>query len=144
MKKQIIIALALFFMAGNMFSQFTLEKFLNEKLSLFDSQKYTTMANLTKKIENVEIEKVPVKAEYLVLAGGSIMRQSLTTTVKDAKLRTKLFDLLFAELSKRITKTERDETYEGIRNVVWRAADNTLYTLSKSPALASLTMVKMQ
>jgi hypothetical protein len=144
MKKQIILVLFLFLCTGTIFGQFSLEKFLNEKLSLFDSQKYRTMTDLTKKTVNDKFEKIPIKIETLTLKEGAIMRQAVTTDTKDVKLINKLFDLFFAELSKKITKTERDETYQGTRNVVWRAPDNTLYTLGRSSVMTSLTMVKMQ
>lgn len=144
MKKQFIFIMFLLFVAGKIFGQFNLDKFLSEKLSLFDSQKYKTKVGITEKKVDDKYEKIPVKMEYLLLTDGGIMRQSVTTTTKDVKLINKLFDLLFAELSKKFPKTERDESLSGVRNVVWRAADNTLYTLGRSAAMASLTMVKMQ
>ncbi len=144
MKKHIIYIMFIFLIAGKVFGQFNLDKFLNEKLSFFDSQKYKTKTGITEKKADDKYEKIPIKLEYMVFPDGGIMRQSITTTTKDVKEMKKLFELIFAELSKRIAKTERDETYQGTRNVVWRAKDNTLYTLGNSSVMTSLTMVKMQ
>jgi len=144
MKKQIIFILFMFLIAGKVFGQFNLDKFLNEKLSLFDSQKYKTKTGITVKNVDDKYEKIPIKLEYMVFPDGGVMRQSITTATKDVKEMKKLFDLLLAELTKKVPKKERDETYEGVRNVVFRAADNTLYTLGNSSAMTILTMVKMQ
>jgi len=143
MKKLILLFLFAFISVGSLYAQFDLEKFLNEKLSAFNYNRYSKMVDLEKKIVPGKYETIPVKAEYLIPKEGGIMRQSVTSDSKDAKIMAKMFDLLFEVLSKKFSKTERDESNQGVRNVVWRGPDNTMYTLSKSPAMTLLTMVKM-
>jgi hypothetical protein len=143
MKKIILLFLFSFLSANIIYAQFDLEKFLNEKLAVFNYNRYSKMTDLEKKIVPGKYESIPVKAEYLIPKEGGIMRQSVTSDTKDVKIMTKMFDTLFGVLSKKFSKTERDESNEGVRNVVWRGPDNTMYTLSKSPAMTILTMVKM-
>lgn len=142
MKNYILLTALLFITAGEICAQFSLEKFMAEKLSIFEYKKYSTMTGVDKKTVNEKYENIPVKAEYIVIKEGGVMRQSVTCSGNTAQ-RKKFFDLLFAELSKKFTKTERDESLEGTRNIVWRAPDNTMFTLSKSPVITSLTMIKM-
>lgn len=142
MKKYFLLTALLFVAAGEICAQFSLEKFMAEKLSIFEYKKYSTMTGVDKKTVNEKYENIPVKAEYIILKEGGIMRQSVTCSGSAAQ-RNKFFDLLFAQLSGKYAKTERDESLGGTRNIVWRAPDNTLFTLSKSPVITTLTMIKM-
>lgn len=142
MKKYFLLTALLLITAGEICAQFSLEKFMSEKLSLFEYKKYSTMTGVDKKSVNEKYENIPVKVEYIILKEGGIMRQSVTCSGNVVQ-RNKFFDLLFAELSKKFTKTERDETLGGVRNIVWRARDNTMFTLGKSPTFTTLTMIKM-
>ena len=144
MKKQTLIMILIFLTAGKVFSQFSFEKYLGEKLENYDHKRFQTMTDLTKKMVDERLDSMPVKISYFITTEGKIMKQELTNGSKDAKKNKKLFDFLFEEATKKFGKTQNDEESSGVRNCFWRAKDGTILTLSNTKSATTLTMMKMQ
>ncbi len=142
MKKQTLIIVFILFSTVKVFSQFSLEKYLDEKFVNYDNKRFTAMTDLTKKIVEVKLDSIPVKITLFVTTEGKLMKQVLEN--KGVKQIKKLFDILFAEVTKKFGKTQNDEEYQGVRNCFWRAKDGTILTLANTKSSTMLTMMKMQ
>lgn len=142
MKKQTLFIVLILFTAGKVFSQFFLEKYLDEKFINYDNKRFTAMTDLTKKVVEAKLDSIPVKITFFVTTEGKIMKQVLEN--KNTKQIKKLFDLLYKEVTKKFDKTQNDEGDEDVRNCFWRAKDGTILTLSNTKAITMLTMMKMQ
>jgi len=142
MKKQTLLILLILFTAGNVFSQFSLDKYLDEKFENYNNKRFSEMTDLTKKAVEAKLDSIPVKITLFVTTDGKVMKQVLEN--KNAKQLKKLFDFLFAAITKKFGKTENDEELYGTRNCFWRAKDGTILTLSNTKAFTMLTMMKMQ
>ena len=142
MKKQTLFIVLILFTTVKVFSQFSLEKYLDEKFVNYDNKRFTAMTDLTKKVVEAKLDSIPVKITLFVTTDGKVMKQILEN--KSAKQIKKLFDLLFTEITKIFGKTQNDEEYQGTRNCFWRAKDGTILTLSTTKTFTMLTMMKMQ
>lgn len=144
MKKQTLFMIIILFTSVKVFSQFTFEKYLEEKFENYDHKRFQAMTDLTKKVVEEKLDSVPVKISYFITKEGKIMKQELTGGSKDVKQNKKLFEFLYNGITAKFGKTQNDEEDSGIRNCFWRAKDGTMLTLSSVKGNITLTMMKMQ
>lgn len=144
MKKQTLFMILIILSAGKVFSQFTFEKYLEEKFENYDHKRFQVMTDITKKVVDEKLDSIPVKISYFITKEGKIMKQELTGSSKDAKQNKKLFEFLYNGITEKFGKVQNDEEDSGIRNCFWRAKDGAMATLSSVKGKITLTMMKMQ
>jgi RNase adaptor protein for sRNA GlmZ degradation len=144
MKIHRLFILLMFSAFGNIFCQFTLEKFISEKFENYDNKRVSSMSELTKKTANETIDKIAVKIDYINTKDGKIMKQVLSTLKAKPDQIKKLFDAVYAEIVKKFGKSQNEEEISGTKNCFWRAADGTIATLARTNNMTMLTMMKMQ
>lgn len=144
MKKQTLFMILILFSTSKVFSQFTFEKYLEQKFENYDHKRFQSMTDLTKKVFEEKLDSIPVKISYFITKEGKTMKQELTGASKDAKQNKKLFEFLYNGITEKFGKVQNDEEDSGIRNCFWRAKDGTMATLSSVKGKITLTMMKMQ
>lgn len=144
MKKHFLLFLLIVLFSADTTAQFTLEKFTGESLIPLDGMRIKSMTNLTLKTYEEKLNGIAIKLEVIADKDGKIMRHAISNNGKDAKIKKQLFDYLFAELTKMFGKPERDESFEGTRNCIFKGKDKSYsFTLGHSPFQTILTMIKI-
>ncbi len=141
MKKFLIFFLFLFAFTINSNAQFSLDKFLTEKVSKPDRNLEINLEKMLLGAADAKIEKIPVKVVNSKLKDGRIVYKSISNAnivVAEAK---KLNDIMKKKLLQLYGKPAKENVIDGVNNVLWKRKDGASVMLTYSGNLFMLAII---
>lgn len=141
MKWSSIVLMLLFAFAVRVNAQFSLDKFLAEKVSKPDRNIEINLEKMLLGATDAKIEKIPVKVVNSKLKDGRIVFKSISNSnivVAEAK---KLNDFLKNKLQSLYGKPAKENVVNGVNNVLWKRADGASVMLTYSGNMFMLVIM---
>lgn len=142
MKKYLPFLLIIFLFTGKSFAQFSLDKFLSEKLVTPDRDMELNMDKLMRTAVDAKLDKIAIKVVNAKAKSGRVAIQSIANAKLTDKEAKKLNDLLKKKLLDRLGKVSNENVVNGVKNDMWLLKDGTRYMLTYSGNLTMLLIMK--
>ena len=139
--KKLLLPLFIILFAGTSYAQFSLEKFLNEKVSKPDRITDLNMEEMMKKAVDAKIGGIDVKIVNAKSNNGRIIFKSVTNANLVVAQAKKLNDYLKGKMLKILGKTSNENVVNGVINNMWKKPDGTTYMLTYSGNLVMLVIM---
>ncbi len=139
--KKLLLPLFIILFAGTSYAQFSLEKFLNEKVSKPDRITDLNMEEMMKKALDAKIGGIDVKIVNAKSNNGRIIFKSVSNANLVVAQAKKLNDYLKGKMLKILGKTSNENVVNGVTNNMWKKPDGTTYMLTYSGNLVMLVIM---
>ncbi len=139
--KKLLLPLFIILFAGTSYAQFSLEKFLNEKVSKPDRITDLNMEEMMKKAVDAKIGGIDVKIVNAKSNNGRIIFKSVSNANLVVAQAKKLNDYLKGKMLKILGKTSNENVVNGVTNNMWKKPDGTTYMLTYSGNLVMLVIM---
>jgi hypothetical protein len=142
MKKYFLPLFLLLALTGASYAQFSLDKFLAEKLSKPDKQADINVQELMKNAIDAKLDKISIKVVNAKLKDDRIIFKSIANAVLTDADAKKLNDLLKKKLLSKLGKVSKENVVNGVKNNMWAKPDGTTYMLTYSGNMTMLMILK--
>jgi hypothetical protein len=142
MKKYLFFLLLMFLFAGKSFAQFSLDKFLSEKLVVPDREMQVDMEKLMKSAVDAKLDKIEIKVASAKAKSGRTAIQFIANAKLTDKEALKLNNLLKKRLTEKLGTVSKETVINGVKDNLWLIKDGTRYMLTYSGNLTMLLIMK--
>lgn len=142
MKSILSLLILLLVITSTSYAQFSIDKFLAEKLSKPKPNEEVNMQELMKNAVDARLDKIAVKVVNAKMKDGRIIFKSIANAnLKDAEA-AKLNGILKKKLLAKLGKVSKENVVNSVKNNMWAKPDGTTYMLTYSGNMVMLVILK--
>jgi len=142
MRKISLILILFLIIGGKSFGQFSLDKFLDEKIVVPDRTINLNMEELLKNAVDAKLNKIAIKIVDAKLKNGMSALKTISNAVIKDEDAKKLNDYLYAKLKTKFGKPDKENVVNNVANNLWVKKDGTRYMLTYSGNTTMLMVIK--